>query len=428
MSRHTLHSEENFWPCVSDMFLALFVIALVLYASASKKAGEGELQISDQLVAETLELVDELSVLLPAKSVQYTVEAENLRTAYEHFKDENKLKGNFRELALTLKMLSEDERVSSTFKQEFTPIDAEEMHSTAVEKLYAACGSEEPATHTGSRMRVVRRHITRTLAERSSGSKDDALETIKQLQRQLKERIDALAKQEKELQDKKNLITQLERQIKELQEQQGTAHLHKEIDILKGQLEKLKDVLYKDTRGLIMKRVDVLLDTYKLRGKVEIKESEGIIRIPSSSVAFGKMDNTYHPNKIIKGKEVLQQLADLLEDLTQDKETGRLIESIVIEGHADPGVRNKATKNTTNEIASSERATLVWFFMNGTFDNKEKLQHITNYKGLSMFSHAGLGDRVPLERDSYESENAYNERCRRIDIRFIAAPIQEEQQ
>ena len=84
MSRHTLHSEENFWPSVSDMFLALFVIALVLYASASKKAGDGDLYIPDQVVAETEELMKEIGERLPEQRAKYDAAAEEIRT--EHSK------------------------------------------------------------------------------------------------------------------------------------------------------------------------------------------------------------------------------------------------------------------------------------------------------------------------------------------------------
>ena len=408
MSRHTLHSEENFWPSVSDMFLALFVIALVLYASASQKAGDGDLYIIDQVVAETEELMKEIGERLPEQRAKYDAAAEEIRT--EHNNIRGKENSQYSKLIIALSALPQDKNLFGAFKQNIEP--TQEL-TTVVRGLYQACMDTLPQSepHSGEQMRTVRQHLITFL--------DKQKMEIPQLRDQLAESARKNSDLQQDILEREKIIKNLQEKLRLLE----NGNLDEQIITLTTELKKLKGELKKDTRGLIMGKVESLLSKHNLRDKVEIMKSEGILRIPSSSVTFGKMDNSFTEKSIKKGHEVLQHLTDLLKELAEDKEYGPLIESIVIEGHADPGSK-RTTWNTTNEIASSYRALLVWFYMNGTFSNQERLQHITNHKKQSLFSHAGFGDRIPVKRNEEESDDDFKKRCRRIDIRFIATPIQ----
>lgn len=445
MSRHTLHSEENFWPCVSDMFLALFVIALVLYASATKDAGRGDLLITDQVVAETVELMTELGERLPEQRDAYTAAAEEVSTEHSN--------NIYNKLVKTLAALPQDEHLRAAFKQNIEP---KQELNIVVDDLYKACLGTLPQSesHAGEKMRIVRRHLIAFLDKQSPGSDESETliqelqaqliktdktiselqqdvktkeETIKRLRDQLAEAFRMTSGLQQDVKAKAETIKRLQRELETLKTKDTSAYLRDEIARLTNELEELKGELRKDTRGLIMRKVATLLDKHELRGKVEIKESEGILRIPSSSVSFASVDKsfTYNEKMITEGRDVLQHLSELFKELVEDEKYGALIESIVIEGHADPGRgRNEYKEYIANEMASSARALLVWFYMDGTFFNQKKLQYITNRNGLSLFSHSGFGARIPVKKNPGESDEAFKDRCRRIDIRFIAAPLQ----
>ena len=79
MSRRDLHNDENFWPCVSDMFLALFVIALVLYSTMSADKAKGDEYISDLAAQEACELFVKLQEKYPDSEPLKSINVDEIK-------------------------------------------------------------------------------------------------------------------------------------------------------------------------------------------------------------------------------------------------------------------------------------------------------------------------------------------------------------
>ena len=88
MSKNFSQQEENFWPCVSYMFLALFIIALALYSTTQGRLGEGDLKVQKSLIQETCAMLNELDTAFPKEGFgEWTIEIRK-----EHLDEQDKIK------------------------------------------------------------------------------------------------------------------------------------------------------------------------------------------------------------------------------------------------------------------------------------------------------------------------------------------------
>lgn len=423
MSRHTLHSEENFWPCVSDMFLALFVIALLMYSQTSNKKGEGDLLIADQASKEAVHLIEQLYKACPDD--QFIIRAYEKRDAINEEVEGQKLKrphlaNAMYELARSEKVVAHpanktdkkddddhDKAIDFLYKKVFET--KSEKNYTADEKLRQASAKileqfvrDDPNVLSREKLAAALQEARKRIQSQS-----DMIEELKKENQRLREKLqdqNKLKNRIEELEKKLKMVQSVDDTISDLQD--TITQREEKIRQLEEQLKKIKS---KDIRALVMSGVEEKVKEYGLEGKVMIEKELGVLRIPSDSVGFKKKKAT-----VSHGEDVLKKLSDILIDIARENTYTRQIDNIVIECHAD-------TEGDAeyNEGLSSKRAMNVWFKLNGNGD----LQNYKNGQGLGLFSHAGFGARVPLNKEENESKSDWWSRCRRIDIRFNCSPV-----
>lgn len=422
MSRDALHSEENFWPSVSDMFLTLFIIALVLYSTSNRDKGAGDLFLEEQTSLECMELVQDLKTACPEDTVIKRFDVQALE-------DEN-TKGNPRTvLAAYVVDLMEYSSQRRSFNQSKPSADelkkARENYRAAISLAYRGLLPKEGMPDQPCKqMRCVRKALLEAIAKTS-----DDKPTPEQLQRQLQKMKADMAELSAALANSvpKEEYRKLQKEIDDLLARAPDAKaLREEIGKLNAEIEKLKaqngslaeqnnglrSRLNEDTRTLVMENVEKVLRRHGLSDLVQVEKDLGVIRIPSSTVSFrsGEYER-------FSGHDALERIAWALTDIAVQNSVDRLIDNIVIECHADTD--GNAFKN---EILSSNRALYIWQYLNAK--SSPRLENYKNSSGLGLFSHAGFGFRVPVPLRAGESAEsaAYKERCRRIDIRFNCSP------
>ena len=377
MSRHFSQQEENFWPCVSDMFLALFIIALTLYATKGK-TGLGDLMVEDQQVQETIVMLKELHEAFPGKGFDKLQQ----EISNEHEEGKSCEKRNC-SLCRAIDRIPRALEVQEVFGKN-VPDDTgntEREHRDAFEYLYKYVkGVKEPPEEIGD------------------------LRLVREVHQEVTFR----------------LIAAKQRNIQNLKEAKKSTQLEKEE--LERKNSELKKELGKDIRPVIMKEVASKFKELERAGMVQIEENEGFMRIPSRTLTFkgGQQEQEYRilDNRANPQNEAnMKKIADALYAFMEEEQKRHWVDTIVIEGHASKDVRKG--NEWANELVSIQRAVGTWMLLNN-YHNFEKYK---NGDGKMIIGYAGFGSHNLLEPRESESEEQYNERCRRIDIRFIPAAV-----
>ena len=377
MSRHFSQQEENFWPCVSDMFLALFIIALTLYATKGK-TGLGDLMVEDQQVQETIVMLKELHEAFPGKGFDKLQQ----EISNEHEEGKSCEKRNC-SLCRAIDRIPRALEVQEVFGKN-VPDDTgntEREHRDAFEYLYKYVkGVKEPPEEIGD------------------------LRLVREVHQEVTFR----------------LIAAKQRNIQNLKEAKKSTQLEKEE--LERKNSELKKELGKDIRPVIMKEVASKFKELERAGMVQIEENEGFMRIPSRTLTFkgGQQEQEYRilDNRANPQNEAnMKKIADALYAFMEEEQKRHWVDTIVIEGHASKDVRKG--NEWANELVSIQRAVGTWMLLNN-YHNFEKYK---NGDGKMIIGYAGFGSHNLLKRKPSESEEQYNERCRRIDIRFIPSTV-----
>lgn len=377
MSRHFSQQEENFWPCVSDMFLALFIIALTLYATKGK-TGSGDLMVEDQQVQETIVMLKELHEAFPGKGFDKL--QQEISNEHEEGKSCGKRNCSLCRAIDRIPRTLEVQEVFGKNVPDGTENTAKE-HRDAFEYLYKYVkGVKEPPEEIGDLrlVREVHQEVTFRLIAAKQGN------------------------------------------IQNLQEAKKSTQLEKEE--LERKNSELKKELGKDIRPVIMKEVASKFKELERAGMVQIEENEGFMRIPSRTLTFkgGQQEQEYRilDNRANPQNEAnMKKIADALYAFMEEEQKRHWVDTIVIEGHASKDVRKG--NEWANELVSIQRAVGTWMLLNN-YHNFEKYK---NGDGKMIIGYAGFGSHNLLKRKPSESEEQYNERCRRIDIRFIPSTV-----
>ena len=303
MSRRNLHNDENFWPCVSDMFLALFVIALVLYSSMSADKGRGDEYISDLAAQEACSLFETLKRehpdLAPLKSINVD----------EILDEEHGARPKLAEALYSLLRCEETAQYFHVTDETLTKIPddvAMYRYSDAVALLYKARlkdGKEpdklDPAHH--EHMRKVREHVEFEINKTKlviDLSHKELADEIRNLERQISNMVEKSIYDDLRKQYKEPLDMGLDPQkwLKVLAKIAEKVRIRNQIlaakikqasnqTVIDGNGDKINKL--EDPRREVMESVknDVLnkRDYADLRSAgVEVKVDEGIIYIPST--------------------------------------------------------------------------------------------------------------------------------------------------
>lgn len=435
MSRNALHTEENFWPSVSDMFLTLFVIALVLYSGMSHDKGKGDAYLAQQATLVGTELVEELKVACPNDAVIQGFDTQKL-------KEENTRNNQRTALAGYVMDIVQSSEVRNCFDlsvcSEEELQDARTDYEKAIDLAYDHClplaGKDKPEFACEQLLMIrksllaalpteilTREQLAQALADAKNQlhelkqrlERSHSEDEFHQLELRIKDLEDMLAKSG-DLQSLRDEILNLRGEIETSRQQ--IASLKQSLDSTENENRRIKARLNQDTRRLVMEDVKNVLQAAGVLQDVLVEEDLGIIRIPSSS-AFFESDESKESKLHCCRATFMAQLSQALTAIAENDKEKHLIDNIVIECHAD-----KSGQDYYNEELSSLRALTIWSVLNRT--SGSRLQNFQNSSGLGLFSHAGFGSRVPVALRPGEdpSSQAYKRRCRRIDIRFNCAP------
>ncbi|MBE6418702.1 MAG: hypothetical protein E7031_01070 [Akkermansiaceae bacterium] len=463
MSRRDLHSDENFWPCVSDMFLALFVIALVLYSTMSVEKGRGDKYVSDLAAQEACSLFETLQREYPDSETIKGINVEEIRN------EEHGARPKLAEALYGLLSCEETARYFYVTDDTLTKIpDASEMYryNDAIALLYETrteCGAppdeNDPCYH--EHMRKVREHVESEIYKSKSDSTyadasyEELVEEAERLDAQIrsmktKDEYDALASKKQELFDKSEEVKQLQAQKEELEQQiaqfdEKLTHANTEGQKLNVQIAKLDEdinnIKKEDPRKDVMEEVQNKLneDKYsalKGNGAVKVDVEKGIVIISSEVFAFDQATGDYYrqgrgvrpddvehrlEKPIDKYGDKLKLLAKFLIEIAQMVENGDLpVDSISIECHTDDDVGKVTDKVYFNDGLSLQRAFDVWLLLDKYAERA--LSKCKNLQGQRLFTMTGFGRRVLLTEIDGEDTEDYQKRCRRMQLRFNCIP------
>ncbi|MBE6418703.1 MAG: hypothetical protein E7031_01075 [Akkermansiaceae bacterium] len=423
MSRRNLHNDENFWPCVSDMFLALFVIALVLYSTMSAEKGKGDEYVSDLAAQEACSLFETLQREYPDSETIKGINVEEIRN------EEHGARPKLAEALYGLLSCEETARYFYVTDDTLTKIpDSTEMYqySDAIALLYESRwmgGSPpdktDPCYH--EHMRKVREHVEFEIYKSKSNSSFTTLSEEELLAKikELKERINGMKTQEdydklnREYQELLKVGTnldewrtrvaalaakkaQLERDLKNV----NNANDKKKSE--KGEKEEiLQNLKLADTRKFVMKEVQKLLDgkysALKDAG-VEVDEEKGIVIIPSFVFSYpsvvitdykkgkatitGELDKKLIGNLTSNQEKYLLQLAMFLAEIGQMVKNEKLqlpVDNIAIECYM---------KGEGNEGLILQCSFDVWRMLDKF--SKQRLGEFKNADSQGLFSMTGF--------------------------------------
>lgn len=466
MNRNNLNTEDNFWPCVSDMFLAFFVIALALYATSNSEKGRGDEYISSLAREEAIALVEHLHKVhegdveaLPdeVKKEQDTLDSPGLALHLYKLTEKPAL------VKLYFNQAANEEKVLP-----YIPEEGKKYHlRKAARLLYCLTFPEremnveesDPRYHR--LLREVRDCLQRKAGGLESKTKEELMDDLRNSVPRselaaLEARVKQLTKQIAELQEKLRQATQgnallesLQKELEELKKQLEDARrqleearsqitgLEADKTNLSHEVQQLIDEINRDNRKSVMGEIEQLLkqDKYRALGAgILLLKEEGVIRIPESVVGFDA--NAREPKKESLGN--IKLISDLLNDIgTLVKRGELLIDNISIECHADPSgsgvigaavikVGNSSRKpeniKLDNDWLSMMRALSIWNQLEKERNPENKLAGYKNKGGLGLFSTSGFGARVPVKKEVGEGEKEWLSRCRRMDIRINCSP------
>lgn len=417
--RNSLHSEENFWPSVSDMFLTLFVIALVLYSTSSQEKGRGDAFIEAQTTVEACYLFSDLKTACPEDAVISAIDISAIEAQKNDKDDKHAL------LAEALMDVIEKSTLSDCFNlSTFSAAArsaARKNYRDAIDLAYRSvgCPPDNCPDYLSDTLREVHKALFVAMQRNHAdsptvlkGRLEAACARIVALEQQLQ---GSLMRSEVEILYRR--IAELEKQLHHSTSEQSLlnriAELETQLSESEAHVMRLKGELNKDTRRMVMGVVRKIVQENGAANEVQIEDDLGVIRIPTSSVGFAP-DEYRH----FSGETVMVRMSAILRQIAEANEQSKLIDNIVIECHAD-----KSGDLFYNEELSSNRALYIWKFLNDC--SEHYLEKYKNSTGLGLFSHAGFGCRVPVQLRPGENPDSreYKARCRRIDIRFNCTPV-----
>ncbi len=431
MSNYFSQQEENFWPCVSDMFLALFIIALALFSQASDREKNADIRQEQLMADETCRLIETLSEAFPNDSRISSLKKKTEKIRAQHSSGDPCKRGMNCEMNNALTQLPQSESIKTLLGQQPGGIEEFEnrkfYHSDAVNYLYKFVIPKEERRGTSDDARLSQTHqeILRRIVKDNeykikilSDSKD---KDKGELQSTLAE-----AKADSERKDER--IGQLQKDKEELQTKiderdQRIAAQDRENKKKDEQIDELKERLGEDMRPRIMDKLKKIIDDTGCSGLVKVDRETGVLSIPSGTLVFkdrNKILNPYKPFANQTSEENLKKIAEALDLLMEEDSKEHLVDTIIIEGHADPHVRGGPIFEYANDEASAWRALGTWLVLNSVCSDKFKGYKNANNKAI--FGIAGYGSRNCPARGMNETDTDYKNRCRRIDIRFIPAP------
>ncbi len=430
MSKYFSQQEENFWPCVSDMFLALFIIALALFSQVKNSNEKGDIRQEKLMADETCRLIEALAEAFPDDDCisSLTQKLEQIREQHSNSTSCNL--GKDCEMNKALTQLPQSQSVQFLLERRF---DADDVpgkddlhHSNAVNYFYEFVIPEGASMNLSDDERLSQAHqkilrsIVRNNEDRIKTLSDSKDKDKSELLRRLADAQAASMKKDRHIEqiegDKKNLQTEI------YEKDRRIAAINQADRAKDKQLVELKERLSADMRPRIMDNLREIIDVTGCGNLVEIDREAGVLSIPFGTLTFKNRNETPDPHKPFANQtseENLKKIADALYRFMEEDSKEHLVDTITIEGHADPHVRGPLFEYANDE-ASAWRALGTWLVLNKLCGNK--LENYRNAKGHAIFGIAGYGSRNCPARGMNETENDYKNRCRRIDIRFIPAP------
>lgn len=413
MSKNFSQQEENFWPCVSDMFLALFIIALALYSTTQGRLGEGDLKVQKALIQETCAMLNELDTAFPKEGFgEWTIEIRK-----EHLDEQDKIKEDCKgncSLCQALVSIHGKDGVQTIWGKGEEPDENIQTHRDAILYLYEYVKGEKGTKDDLSLIREAHQEISFKLIK----SKQERISLLEnttdngELHKILTGEIENLKKKGHEAQERlKDLAQKNEKLVSELKESKESGKKLERIN------QELEEKLGGDMRPVIMEKVTSKFMELERQKMVQIEKDEGVIRIPSKTLKF-KKGAQQREDQVLEetpeNKTNMRKIADALYEFMEEDQKEHLVDTIVIEGHA-----SKEGNKWANDLVSTQRAIGTWMRLNG-HHNFEKYK---NGVGKMIIGYAGFGSHNLLKKEPSESEKQYDDRCRRIDIRFIPAAV-----
>ena len=409
MSKNFSQQEENFWPCVSNMFLALFIIALALYSTTQGRLGEGDLKVQKSLIQETCAMLNELDTAFPKEGFgEWTIEIRK-----EHLDEQDKIKEDCKgncSLCQALVSIHGKDGVQTIWGKGEEPGENIQTHRDAILYLYEYVKGEKGTKDDLSLIQEAHQEILVKLIK----SKQERISLLEnttdndELHKILTGEIENLKKKGREAQERlKDLAKKNEKLVSELEESIESGKK------LEKSNRELKEQLGEDMRPIIMKKVASKF----AKLNVEIKENEGVMNIPSETLKLKKKQQPREDQVLEETQENktnMRKIADALYEFMEEDQKEHLVDTIVIEGHA-----SKEGNKWANDLVSTQRAIGTWMLLNKHHD----FEKYKNGVGKMIIGYAGFGSHNLLKKKPSESEEEYNERCRYIDIRFIPAAV-----
>lgn len=453
MIRQHLQTEENFWPCVSDMFLALFVIALALYSVSSEEKGKGDEYISDLAKAEAVALIECMQKSYP--------DDEQLKDMNpEAAKKDDRKNLDSPELCKLLYAVVKNDKCEKHFPNGIDERLWNPNKPILKNVCRALCKATGECNHKAGEyypcIKEARERITSAVKEadiarlkrelKILGDDNKGLAEVAARIVELEIQVESLEREKASLtltnEGLDDVIKKLTGENKELQETKiGLQNTNKELQNTNTGLQKQ---IREDFRKQVMQRVRTLLADYPDLCDLQVLDEEGVVRILSSTIGFDPSSVVPNTSETCNARQLesrLVQLAQFLNDVGQEvTKSGQeplLVDNISIECHSSPDGKDKIlgmlsphglkpykqndTIKLNNDWLSMLRAINIWEKLNehANFNLKE----YKNQKGLGLFSTTGCGARVcPKGVDPKARDQASLEKWRRIEIRFNCSP------
>lgn len=450
MNRYSFNNEENFWPCVSDMFLAFFVIALALYANSNSEKGRGDEYISALARQEAVALMDSL----------HAEHAEHVQPLAVYERDEEDKK-NSPLLAQRLYDLTQNSFLTQEYlndvdnaESQYGPFANKDYNIRHAARLLYLCtmhlDSNDDSTELKSiddpeyhqHLRTARERIERQIA--SKGEKMIPFHRYDILEKENERMKKKLASLESLPSDCQTLMQEVANLNAKMQDYENLKHEKRIVDIMlqktkenletvKIENDELNQAINRDNRKSVMEKVEKLLkERYPslYNSGIILMMDEGVIRIPESVVGFDSAKWRPRDRNMVNVNQLSDALGEIAEMVKYDS---LQIDNISLECHADPTgsrfgtleielPRGTDRLSIDNDWLSMMRAMSVWDCMEQRRDGKPKLATFKNKAGLGLFSTSGFGARVPVTQEAGEDEKSFHARCRRLDIRLNCSP------
>lgn len=358
-------------------------------------------------------MLNELDTAFPKEGFgEWTIEIRK-----EHLDEQDKIKEDCKgncSLCQALVSIHGKDGVQTIWGKGEEPDENIQTHRDAILYLYEYVKGEKGTKDDLSLIREAHQEISFKLIK----SKQERISLLEnttdngELHKILTGEIENLKKKGHEAQERlKDLAQKNEKLVSELKESKESGKKLERIN------QELEEKLGGDMRPVIMEKVTSKFMELERQKMVQIEKDEGVIRIPSKTLKF-KKGAQQREDQVLEetpeNKTNMRKIADALYEFMEEDQKEHLVDTIVIEGHA-----SKEGNKWANDLVSTQRAIGTWMRLNG-HHNFEKYK---NGVGKMIIGYAGFGSHNLLKKEPSESEKQYDDRCRRIDIRFIPAAV-----